>query len=296
MKKVLRAAYARTPSSVRLMYGRMWKARAFVDRLVCSERDVENRLKGTNLFFLLGSGRCGTQLISSMLNKAPNTLALHEPHRHEDVGTRPMARRNPEFALRYVHDYRRYEIYKKVREHDVANYGEVSSPLRCLGEALRTEFPHARFFILVRDPRTAIRSAMNRQMRKKGEDTGVWNHEPVRPLPDDPYAEQWDRMTPYEKFCWWWMDSYRMLLDHLPGAPIVQFEKIVSSWDYVRDEIVEPIGLEIGENEWLASVTRKSDNAAPTYVVESFDDWPDDQREAFIRICGETMERVGYSM
>ncbi len=262
-----------------------------INRALLNEAMVDKRLGESNLFFLLGSGRCGTLLISRMLNKDPKVVALHEPHRHCDLSARPDCRRSAAYANQYVRRFRKYEIYKKLLEKNVQAYGEVSSPLRCLGGALRASLPNAHFFILVRDGRSTVRSAMNRQAPKDGKT----NHVPTQPLKDDhPYFEKWDELSEFERACWWWMDSYRMLQQQLPDAPIVHFDRLVKEYDYLRENVLEPANIELSPTEYQASLDRKSANAAREYSIPHWDEWDDQLRTQFDAICGETMERMGF--
>ena len=294
LKKAFRSLYRFTPAQWRMAAGRRWQMRARVQRVFISERKVDDLLAKTNIFFVIGSGRCGTMMLSTFLNKAPGAMVLHEPRRHEDLTARPRSRRDPAFARRYVKTFRKYEVYKKIKESGVETYGECSQPLRCLGAALKAEIPHAKFAILVRDGRATVRSAMNRQKKKAAAPQKARWGDPVTPLPGDPYHAQWERMTEFEKFCWWWMDSYRMLLDHLPGAPILHFEKIVHDFDYVDRNVLEPFGLRLTRADWEAHMDKKTANSATSYEVKHWSDWGPEEQAAFDRICGDTMRRLGY--
>jgi len=292
LKHAFRKVYANSPTSARLLMGRMWKVRGSVDRLLLPEGKVDAILDRTRLFFLLGSGRCGTMFLSRLLNQAPKALVLHEPLRHSDIEVRPACRRDPDAGLDYVRRFRKVQIAKKIREHDVSIYGECSQPLRCLGHAIRREIPDATCMILVRDGRAAVRSALNRQTKRGA--VNQWNHAPVMPLPGDPYREKWDSMSDFEKACWWWMDSYRTLLDHLDGCPIIHFEGTLNDYDYLKSMVLDPLGIEITRAQWEAHKARKTDNAADAYVVKSISEWTEDEHAAFERIAGDTYRRLGY--
>lgn len=291
MNSLFRTIYSMGPTSVRVRFGRAWRLRGLINRLRFRQSKVDDRLSQTKIFFLLGSGRCGTLLISRMLNKSPGAVVLHEPHRHCDLAVRADCRQYPEKALYYTRKFRKYEIFKKIRERHADIYGEISSPLRCLGGALAQTLPNAQFMILVRDGRATIRSAMNRQLPKKGKH----NHPLIMPLPDDqPYFDRWENMTDFEKTCWWWMDCYRTLLNHLPDSPIVHFERITKEYDYVREHILEPVGLKLTQQQYDESMGKKSANAAQQYTIPHWNDWDETMRKHFDEICGETMQRLGY--
>lgn len=291
MRKALKFLYSKTPIWFRLKYSKQWRQRSAVMRRMLDEREVDACLRESTIFFLIGSGRCGTQLISSMLNRSSNTLALHEPCRFPDVSTRHQARKDPAFAREYVNTFRKYEIFKKIRDSQCRCYGEVSSPLRCLGQALRELIPTGHYFILVRDGRNGVPSALNRQTPRRGQE----RHTPISPLPGDPYHDAWDDMSPFEQACWWWMDAYRMLLDHLNGCPIVHFEWVLKDYDYLKRIVLDPIGLDLTSRQWEESVTRKSGNAARQYVVKKWQDLSESEQDAFNRICGEVRRQLGYT-
>ncbi len=290
MKKAFRKLWSKSPRSMRVAMGRTWKIRGSMERLVLGEKKVDDYLARINLFFLIGSGRCGTLFVSSLLNLDKGATVRHEPHPHPDLDSRTRARREPAFADYYIEHYRKYVIYRDIVNTQRPIYGEVSSPLRCLGAALHKSFPHAHMMILARDGRDTVRSAMNRQLGRR---PGV-GHDPVRPLPGDPFKERWDSLSPFERACWWWMDSYRMLLDHLPQQPILQFEKTLRDYDYLKANVLDPIGLKISQETWAAHKARPSKNSATEYRVPHWREWTDAEKKFFDDTCGETMERLGY--
>lgn len=290
MKKVFRWLWARLPQRWRAKFGRTWRVRGLVDKWWLGERAVDERLAQTGLFFLLGSGRCGTLFVSTLLNLDSEAIVLHEPRGHLDMAARPLSREDRGFGDAYIQRFRKYAIYRDVRQHGVSMYGEVSSPLRCLGAALLRSFPHARMMILARDGRDTVRSALNRQAGRGFKAM----HDPVRPLPGDPFAERWASMTPYQKACWWWMDAYRTLLQDLPGAPVIHFEKTLRDYDYLKSHVLDPLGLDVSREQWAAHKARKSENAAEVYRVPHWREWSDEQKAFFDEVCGEMMERLGY--
>jgi len=290
MKKAFRKLWAKSPRSLRVAVGRTWKIRGSVEKIVLGERKVDALLSKTNLFFLIGSGRCGTLFVSSLLNQDPGATVRHEPRGHPDLDSRPRARRDPAFADYYIEHYRKYVIYRDIVHTGKAIYGEVSSPLRCLGGALHRSFPHAHMMILARDGRDTVRSALNRQTALGFQAM----HDPVRPLPGDPFQPRWTSLSNFEKICWWWMDAYRMLLDQLPGQPIIHFEQTLRDYDYLKTRVLDPIGLNISQETWTAHKARRSRNSAEEYRVPHWRDWSDAEKTFFDDTCGQTMERLGY--
>lgn len=290
MKRAFRTIWSRVPQRWRARAGRTWRIRGAFDRWWLGERQVDECLARTRLFFLLGSGRCGTMFVSSLLNLDPDALVLHEPRGHLDMAARPSARGEQRFGDLYIQGFRKYAIYRDVRQHAASTYGEVSSPLRCLGAALCRAFPHAHLMILARDGRDTVRSALNRQMGRGFKAM----HDPVRPLPGDPFAPRWAGMSPFQKICWWWMDAYRTLLKDLPGAPIIHFEKTLRDYDYLKGNLLDPLGLTVSRDQWTAHKAKKSGNSAEVYRVPHWREWSEADKAFFDEVCGEMMERLGY--
>ena len=119
---------------------------------------MENKIYSTKLFFMLGSGRSGTQLISTLLNEADNAFVFHEPNALEDRSVLKSIYKDRHTAERYFNNYRKYEIYRRILKYDCNIYGEITGMLRYSVNQLKQTYPDARFFILARDGRNVIRS------------------------------------------------------------------------------------------------------------------------------------------
>lgn len=290
MKAIFRKAWSRSPKMLRYLFGKTWRARGAMERMTFDDAKVESLLSKTNLFFLLGSGRCGTMFLTTLLSEDERAVVKHEPRPHEDLEARVLIRRDPGYADQYIANFRRFQIYKYIKESGTSIYGEASSPLRCVGGALRSAFPHAHMFILARDGRATVRSALNRQMGRNFKSKHVF----VSPLPGDPMLDRWDSMSSFAKICWWWMDSYRLLLEELSDEPIVHFEKVLNDYDYFESHVLAPIGLNVSRAQWDAVKARKTDNSAQQYRVPHWREWSAEDRAIFEELCGPTMERLGY--
>ncbi len=297
IKGLLRAAYAKTPYSVRYAYGTMWRLRGSISRLRHNEAEVDRTLDSIGMFYLLGSGRCGTMILSTLLGLDTESVVLHEPFGHSDVHVRRQCKQDREFAVRYLDHYRKFEMYRRIREHPgVIRYGEVSSRPRTLGAAFAARWPQSRIFILVRNGRDTVASALNRHARLHPEMPleGTTPYGASHPVPGDPDFERWPTMTPFERMCWWWADVYRTLLAQVPDAPVIRYEAAVGEWDYFRTMLVEPLGLEIEESAWREAVSRRSENAAEVYLSARAEEWSEVERLVFERQCGEIMAAMGY--
>jgi hypothetical protein len=251
--------------------------------------DINDWYKEHRFFFGFALLRSGTMFLASVLNRAlPDHIILHEPNVN-DYYYYTQAIGNEAAARAYVDDYRRGEIYFRMRDYRFDSYGEVNCFLRRHCKAIKECLPEARCFHLVRDGRDVLRSLVSRE-------TLAYN-DPVAPLvhppPGDPYYEQWSSMSRFQRLCWLWQadNSFiRASLDHT-----IQFELLVSDYDYFKSELLDYVGLELDSDTWQGFVGRRT-NRTPLYRMPPWPEWAPGEREDFERICGAEFVASGYSL
>jgi hypothetical protein len=275
---------------LRDLWAKMWRLRGLAYRISHSDREVDSLLAKTKLFFILGTGRSGTQMLSGLLNKSEKALVVHEPNRHEDRNLYTEIRQNSALAVQYLNEFRRYGIYRRIMASMPQIYGEVTGTLRYHCAALKEVFPHVRLFLLVRDGRDVVRSVMNmKRFYKKGSK----KFHSLGPLESDHFHEQWHAMSRFEKICWAWADTNRVLLEIIPDD-VVYFERVISDYDYTKQRLFEPLGLSISFEQWRESAKHKSKNATKVHTFPHWKDWRTREEESFDRICGQMMIELGY--
>ena len=253
---------------------------------------VDSLLAKTDFFFILGAGRSGTQMLSGLLNKSRYAMVLHEPNRHDDRNQYIQSRENPDYALGYVAQFRKYQILNRIEIQPPVIYGEVTGTLRYSARALQEVFSNAKFLILVRDGRDVVRSIMGMKTFYR---KGSRPFHRIMPLHDDPCYELWANMSRFEKTCWLWANSYSLLLESIPATAVIQLERIVKEYDYFRERILVPLDLSITFEQWQESVKRKSKNATRIYTFPQWKDWSVEYSRSFSKICGEMMTKLGYT-
>lgn len=271
---------------------KLWKVRGKWEKNFGIGREADQILQATSLFFILGSGRSGTYWLSNLLNQNKNTVVFHEPDFSADCEVMSMASQHPEGSatLEYNHQFRKYRIARRIKQNSADIYGEVTGTLRHHCFALKTVFPKAEFMMLCRDGRDVIRSVMPWAHYTKGS-TGAYNIEPVK---GQRYFEQWKSMSRFEKMCWEWDHSYRILLACIPPHRIVHFERMTSEYDYFLGKIVNVVGILVKQEKWGIQFNTKEKNATQYFTYPHWKDWAVQEKNAFDRICGETMNRLGY--
>jgi hypothetical protein len=166
-------------------------------------------------------------------------------------------------------------------------------------------FQHHKAVYIIRDGRDWVRSQMNwgEFYGKKGlRKLIAHNWPPASALPQDPYAEQWNSLSRFEKLCWAWtrLNEYALsTLEKNPNARVFQFEKIFSGEGRYKtlEELVafttsQP-GMDAAKvgavDGWLERKIHQSSGSFPAW-----EGWTSGQKEHFNKLCGQLMEKMGY--
>jgi len=276
------------------LYGRAWRIRS-IGKTDAARKAVSClQQRQENLFFVTGMGRSGTQLISRLLDKTVLAKVYHEPNFREDVATMEALRRDPYLAEKYWALFRSLEIYKRwVAEPSKPLYGEVNGTIRYQVPAIRKVYPKAKLMLMVRDGRGVVRSIMGWPQFYSRGSSGAYA---LAPLPGDPYLDEWHSMSRFEKVCWSWRETNEFLMKYIDKSHWLKLEGITNDYDYFEEQFSKSIGIDISYDTWLSVVGAKSSNATSSYNFPSWEDWTHNQRAAFDRICGETMDKLGYEL
>ncbi len=253
--------------------------------------------------FILGLGRSGTQFLARALQRAPGAAVYHEPY-PQDVTI---------LHLRYagfnqVADQMLEERFQTIspKSEGKVLHLETNSYLRYETAWLQSNL-NATCIRLVRDGRQFVRSAYVRSVYTPHD----FQQPIVVPQDGDPYASKWGSMDRFEKICWYWQHTNNMLAQDVPNG--IQMEMLLTDYEAFHRVILAPLNLRIAEPVWRDEVSRPANTQAryrfrtavrglvgrsaryrgPT-PLPSWEEWSDLQRDSFRRICGPTMEQLGY--
>jgi hypothetical protein len=245
--------------------------------------------------FITGLGRSGSTFLAQLLAHDQDADVHHEYINSREFFLMSWYLPAEIYASRVL----RHAKEEIERTRSRPRFVDVNSYLQNSVEALRDVFDDPQIYHLVRDPRLVIPSLYMRR------DNGQ-----MRMLPKDPEAmDIFLRGSKFEQICWHWAQTTRQLLDS--GTRLLQFDKVLGSYEYLHETLLEPAGLNVSNDAWQAVRTKRVNNTKPriirrvyaavsgrTFVHEvlaPFADWTPDQHAVFTRHCGDLCERLGYS-
>jgi hypothetical protein len=252
------------------------------------QSEIDEWIQKWKTFFVTGVGRSGTVFLADLLNKSQNAHVFHEPVL-EDFFANVPAQYNPDFSLRYIQNFRVKEIYARMKEETPAIYGEVNGAIRAHVDALRMTFPGSPILHLVRNGRDVVRSHMSRRTMTLKNPLSLMYH----PVDADPWKPYWHKMDRFARICWYWQEVNKKLRRKIKKT--VQFEKILSSFEYLQSEVLESCGLQLEKSFWEQSLT-KPKNSTGEFSMPKWEEWTVEQKKTFCDICEEEMIACGYKI
>jgi Sulfotransferase domain len=252
--------------------------------------------------FVAALPKSGTTLVAGLLARIDNLSG-----QHEYIGREPERLRGPFLQLSW-HVGRPYAVpYLRRFKHFVEDefedeyFSDVGAALQRSVPYLEEVFDPVAIFHLVRDPRDVVRSLYTHRSEDSDRDR------PLLPM-TEPEVERWLDGDKFTHICMQWTETTKLLASQ--GTPLVRLEQLVSDYDYVRERMLEPAGLELSRESWQEHVGEPV-NAMPSrmyrfaraklkgrgyvpYRLPPYEEWPEERRREFLDICGETMASVGY--
>ena len=254
-----------------------------------SRGQVTEWLGKWKFFFILGFGRSGTAFMADLLNRADGAYVYHEPVL-EDFYAHLRAHYSSGDALGYMRGFRRRDIYRRTLKMPPGVYGEVNGNLRCHSDAIRLAFPGVALLHLVRDGRDVVRSAIPRRVMTIRNPLSLLIH----PMDTDSWKTDWKKMDRFARLCWYWQEENRRLRASIGRT--VQFEKILASYDYFKNQVLEPCGIHVEKTVWESTIHVPRNTTVGEFVMPKWNEWTAEQKKIFTEICGEEMALCGYDL
>lgn len=157
--------------------------------------------------FVLSTGRCGTKLLTNILNEHKRIEAYHVPSPEliyfSKYAYEQWQKKSEELEIGI--DIARYELIRDVFLVD-KHFVETNNRITFFSYQLAGIFPNAKFIHLVRNPIDFINSGLNRKWY-----TGGNLHDEGRIIPSHISNNSWKGLSQTEKIAWLWTETNQFI-------------------------------------------------------------------------------------
>lgn len=247
------------------------------------------------MFFIITTGRSGSQTIARVLSQSPNCICLHEPEP-------ALVKEATLYHYGPISDKMMRAILLSTRTPILHGkiYGESNQKLSTLIPVLAEVFPESQFIWLVRDGRDVVASTYYAREWYKPVDEAVDRPEPFTiPLKEWTWyrlrgdltgsmsTTEWEALTRFEKNCWLWTYTNEIIQEHLMELPkkrwmLVRLETLFEQLPDICRFVRVQLPLKI----------KKVRHNVSTVVPKRWPEWSNDQKSAFERWCGAMMNKL----
>ena len=245
-------------------------------------------------FFVMSTGRSGTQTLAHLFELADNAKVWHHPEPnliHETL----LAYRG-EIDTRRTFWAGRGGLIRQAWDVGVI-HGETDHNMTPFADVIAEDIPDARFLILVRDPREFVRSGMRRGYYHPSAG-GPWEAARLRPRDDAPEWAAWDARDRLSKVSWLWAETYRHVERLRAGigearVHVLRFEDLIAGPEATRG-LFEFLGLGGYDEARVRAILGQKLNAQKHGEFPHPRDWTSDMHAACWREVGDLATRYGY--
>jgi len=252
--------------------------------------------EGIKVIFIISTGRTGTKFLADFFNRFENIEARHEPKPNFlSLGNNyAEGKISSNIAQEIIATDRRIvlnELYKM----NAKIYIESNNRLFSLIPVLRNTFPNCKFLHIVRDGRDVVRSGMGRGWYEPNDFPRI----KATDFPDDPYFKEWEKMSRFEKICWWWQKKDSFIYESVRGKEdsiTVKFEDIFDPDKKYKGikNIIDFINIDINFTNDFKDLMKQKVNDSKSYAIPYWKEWGSDLKNQFIKIAGKHMTNYGY--
>jgi hypothetical protein len=253
-------------------------------------------------FFQLGIGGSGTQWCSTVLTTGRSycfhnsSLALNTAEKREMTHFRLLADPrllDPAWRREVVQSGRLSEMLEVMADRREPRVGTADEFAGFFADALYELHPRWRFLFVVRD---GVKSVA-RWLRAT-----PWPHYQAI---DHLWVPGWDELPLFERACHRWRDRNRQLADRLAGLPeanartttlealTTDLSELRSAWEWLEIPDWDRYERRNAELQGTA-ISKHQESRTIKHSREIWSNWTPEERQTFVRICAEDMERYGF--
>jgi len=275
-----------------------------------------------SLYFGASTGRSGTMLLANLLNSEEGVVCVHEgKFRHgEESGEQVLPFLTLENRQGYEYPDRKADIIAKKRLPETVHklmethgaFGDIAYNNSIFITELAAQFPEAKFLISVRDGREFVRSATVLE----GEDLTPVGWAPdekpmtpleqyiamgrLRPRRNSELNDVWDSWDAFEKNCWLWNETNRVIFESLDQLDndrfkIIDLRSFKTDGEKTYSDIRAFLGFKTPMTDKTRAVlTERPINAKTSKNLPHHSEWSKTMQNTFWEHCSEMMERLNY--
>jgi hypothetical protein len=246
------------------------------------------------MFFVVSTGRSGTQTIARMLSSLSGCVSVHEPAPQlivESSGYR--------YGLTQSGELRDLLLATRSRHKDGAVYCESNQTLSLIIPVLAETFPEARYIWLLRNGLDVVASAYSKQWYS-GHSENHDRYEDCPPLErawihgriqgdrsGDISIQEWNDLDRFGKCCWYWGYVNRVIEEDLKNYAghrhiLLRLEEL----DLKFHDLVKWMGLK------AVMLPRAKPYNTGKRIAYHWSHWSTSERQVFSRWCGNLMDRL----
>lgn len=275
------------------------------------------------LVFGTGSGRCGTMTLANLLNAEPDVVCTHEGkfRKREETGEQVIPFLTLQNLIAYHEPAQAISILKQTRSNMEQSYKQFHKSVVAdiaynyvpFIKNLPELYPDAKLIVMFRDGRDFVRSAYvddvpdltpvgwpdpEKELTKLERyiEIGRW-----RPLDSDAPDSEWRTMDSFEKNCWLWAETNKVLLNSIEywnpkNVLILKFEEFFS--DVAAHYATVRKFLELDGNipdTVLALINKPVINVRLRKKIPKWTEWDSEIQAKFDRQACSVMEKLDYS-
>jgi len=235
------------------------------------------------MFFIVTTGRSGSTSIAQYISTSDNCICIHEPKPS-------LVSEAVEYLYGVFSQDQMVNLLKATRHHeqDGCVYGESNQKLSFIIPAIQSAFPDSKFIWLARDGRNVVSSIFalgwydpDLLKGSKWQDNLV-----IAPNVGDLSEKQWDSMSSFDRCCWYWSFTNRLIKTKLLACNI-------QNWGFVKIEAIDYnlinslLGLKGCKKKipWVNKKRKAKNN-------QDWSSWDEGQKESFKRYCGPMMDEL----
>lgn len=246
--------------------------------------------------FILSTGRCGTGLITKILEQSPSLLVYHNPQPELNYVSSLVYRTQPSLeSLKLAILAARFDLFVHAFQRGRI-YVETNNRITFFAPAIAELFPKAKFIHLIRHPADFVRSGMRREYYQEG----IIQHQRLNPLD----RQEWQQMSRLEKVAWEWNEINRFIDEFKSSCNSSRMMTIKSEDLFSQTELVMAIFnfLDVSDPFKYASpehikkqIFEKPVNKQTTGSFPKFLDWSHEEKVSLRRIA-TIASKYGYKL